>query len=158
MRYYFRTGKTTVYDAVKEDAYTEKQQKEVAEFIEKFQGDTPKLQFESTFIKLLGKMNDADTAEIEESWVTLLTPATEEVEEETKLPKWAVVLIVVGSVLVVATAVLVHLLMHRAKVKAKKREEEATVNAYRRKRIDTTDDKTIDVYATEESSEEEKEE
>ena len=103
-------------------------------------------------------MNDVDRAEIEESWVTLLTPTTEEVEEETKLPKWAVALIVVGSVLLVATAVLVPLLMHRAKVKAKKREEEATVNAYRRKRIDTTDDKTIDVYATEESSEEEKEE
>lgn len=158
MQYYFRTGKTTVYDAVKEDAYTEKQQTEVTEFIEKFQGNTPKLQFESTFIKLLGKMNDVDRAEIEESWVTLLTPTTEEVEEETKLPKWAVALIVVGSVLLVATAVLVPLLMHRAKVKAKKREEEATVNAYRRKRIDTTDDKTIDVYATEESSEEEKEE
>ena len=39
---------------------------------------------------------------------------------------------------------------NRKKKKAKKAEDEATVNAYKRKKIDTTDDKSIDVYAEEE--------
>ena len=34
------------------------------------------------------------------------------------------------------------------KKKAAKQAAEATVNAYKRKKIDTTDDKSIDVYAT----------
>ena len=39
----------------------------------------------------------------------------------------------------------------REKKKAEKAEAEATVNAYKRKKIDTTDDKSIDVYADDEA-------
>ena len=58
-------------------------------------------------------------------------------------------MIVVGGLLVVAAAVLVPLMVIRQR-KAKA-EAEATVNAYKRVKIDTTDDKSIDVYADEET-------
>lgn len=151
MTYYFRTGKTTAYDNVKEDVYDEKQQEKFTEFVNKFAGETPEFKLESAYIGLVGKMNEDDTTAIDEAWVTLLTPAEEETDEdESGLATWAIVLIVVGSVLVVATAVLVPLLVVRSKKKAKQREDEATVNAYKRSKIDTTDDKSIDVYADEE--------
>lgn len=153
MNYYFRTGKTSVYEDVKTEVYSEKEQEAFTAFTEKFQGETPEYSFESSYIKLLGKVTDKDAEAMEKSWVDLLTPETEEIVTKKGLPTWAIVLIVVGSVVVVATAVLVPLLIHMAKVKAKKREEEATVNAYRRKKIDTTDDKSIDVYAEEETEE-----
>ena len=54
---------------------------------------------------------------------------------------------------VVGAAVCIPLLIvANNKKKAKKAEEEATINAYKRKRIDTTDDKTIDVYTDEETA------
>jgi hypothetical protein len=45
--------------------------------------------------------------------------------------------------------VAVPIIFNEKKKRALAREAEATVNAYKRKRIDTTDDKTIDVYAEE---------
>ena len=147
MKYYFRTGKTDAFEAVK-DLYDSYQQDEFAKFV----ADTA-LAEESAFIGLVSSMTDADKDAIAQAWVNSLRAESEEAEDE-GLETWAIVLICVGSALVVAAAVLVPLLVVRAKKKAKQREAEATVNAYKRKTIDTTDDKSIDVYADEETAEE----
>ena len=147
MKYYFRTGKTDAFEAVK-DLYDSYQQDEFAKFV----ADTA-LAEESAFIGVVSSMTNADKDAIAQAWVNSLRSETEEAEDE-GLETWAIVLICVGSALVVAAAVLVPLLVVRAKKKAKQREAEATVNAYKRKAIDTTDDKSIDVYADEETAEE----
>ena len=100
----------------------------------------------------MGKWSDEDAAEINQSWVDLLTPEKDATEEESGLPTWAIILISVGSALVVGVAAFIVIRKVR-RAKAKKREEEATVNAYKRKKIDTTDDKSIDVYADENAEE-----
>ena len=98
-------------------------------------------------------MKDSDAEEIEESIGDYLREEKEEVVEEKGLPTWAIVLIVVGGVLVVAAAVVVSVVIV-SKKKAAKAEAEATVNAYKnKKKIDTTDDKSIDVYADKEAEE-----
>ena len=151
MTYYFRTGKTAVYDSVKADVYDEKQQEKFTAFVNKFAGETPEFKLESAYIGFIGAMKADDSTAIDDAWTALLTPEEETTaEDDDGLATWAIVLIVVGSVLVVATAVLVPLLIVRSKKKAKQREEEATVNAYKRQKIDTTDEKSIDVYADEE--------
>ena len=105
-------------------------------------------------IGLVGKMTEDDEEAIATAWAdSLLKPEVEE-DEDNSLPGWAIALIVVGSVLVVAAGAGVPFLVIYSKKKAEaKREAEATVNAYRRKKIDTTDDKTIDVYADEKAEE-----
>lgn len=156
MKYYFRTGKTAAYDAVKdvEDLYTKYQKDTFADFLKlfeedgKFEGIT-----ESKYINLVSRLTDDDKEAIEESWANYLLSKTEE-ETDDSLPTWAIVLIVVGGVLVVAAGVTIPLVIVAQKKAAKKREEEAIVSAYKRKKIDTTDDKTIDVYADEETVEE----
>ena len=95
-------------------------------------------------------MNETDAEAIDEAWVDSLLSETTEEDEDDGLPTWAIVLIVVGSVLVVAAATLIPVLVIHSKKKAKAKADEATVNAYKRKKIDTTDDKTIDVYADDE--------
>ena len=113
------------------------------------------------FIGLVGKMTKEDKKAIATAWTdSLLKPDVEE-EEDNSLPGWAIALIVVGSVLVVAAGAAVPFVLYLKKKEAAKKEAEAVVNAYRRKKIDTTDDKTIDVYADEkkeETAEEAKEE
>ena len=108
---------------------------------------------EKDFIGLIGKVKEDDATEMEEAWKnSLLTPEVEEEEEEESLPGWAIALIVVGSVLVVAGlgGGVYYYLKKKKDAKAK---EEAIINAYKRKSvIDTTDDKSIDVYADEEET------
>lgn len=152
MTYYFRTGKTEAYDSVKEEVYNETQQKAFDDFKAKFEGDNPEFVLESEYFTLMGKWSDEDAAEINQSWVDLLTPEKDATEEESGLPTWAIILISVGSALVVGVAAFIVIRKVR-RAKAKKREEEATVNAYKRKKIDTTDDKSIDVYADENAEE-----
>ena len=148
MKYYFRTGKTEAFEAVK-GLYDSYQQDEFA----KFAADTT-LAEESAFIGLVSSMTDADKNAIETAWVNSLRAETQNATEDKGLETWAIVLICVGGALVVAAAVLIPLLVIGAKKKAQAREAEATVNAYKRKKIDTTDDKSIDVYADEETVEE----
>ena len=81
-----------------------------------------------------------------------------EIVDEGGLPDYAIWLIVIGCVVVAAAIIAVPVVISSKKKAAKKREEEATVNAYKRKKIDTTDDKSIDVYADEEKAEEASEE
>ena len=152
MNYYFRTGETTAFEAVR-DEYKESQREAFDTFVALFKEGAPvedKLALENSFIKQLGKTNDTDADAIAQAWVDSLLKAEEEVEEA-GLATWAIVLIVCGSVIVVAAAVLVPLLISIKKKKAAKAEAENTVNAYKRK-IDTTDDKSIDVYADDEET------
>ncbi len=147
MTYYFRTGKTAAYEAVI-DLYEENtEQKYFNEFKAKFTAQTDKLELESYFYSIVGEMKTADVEAIDEAWVESLR--SEKAEEENEgLETWAIVLIVVGGVLVLAAA-LVPTLLFLSKKKAKAKAAEETVNAYKRKKIDTTDDKSIDVYADE---------
>ncbi len=149
MKYYFRTGETAAYTSV-EKLYDQYQKDEFKKFTE-----NTSFKKESDFVAFVGKMTEEDATAISDSWVDYLRKETvSETEETESLPTWAIVLIVVGSVLVVAAAVLVPVCVTLSKKKAAKREAEATVNAYKRKKIDTTDDKSIDVYADEETAEE----
>ncbi len=147
MEYYFRTGERKLFDeAYANELYDDNQKKSFDDFVAKFAAtDDTKLAFEKTFIQRLSKVTSADASSIAQAWADSLPqlPTNETVEDE--FP-W--VWVIIGGVLVVAAAVLVLLLVIRAKKKAKAKEDEATVNAYKRK-IDTTDDKSIDVYADE---------
>lgn len=150
MTYYFRTGETAAYEAVIDLYDEENEQKAFDEFKKKFAAETDKFQTESYFYALVGKMTSSDKAEIAEAWEGYLLSETDEAAKESDgLPGWAIALIVIGGVVIVATAVLVPVLLAVSKKKAKAKEAEETVNAYKRKKIDTTDDKTIDVYADE---------
>lgn len=154
LSYYFQTGETAVYESLKAQ-YSEKRQEEFTAFTARF-GEGKEFSTYSAFVKQVGEMKQSDKDAIQTHWENALTLEAEEVEEKKGLPTWAIVLIVVGSVLVVATAVLIPVLVIGAKKRKKARIAEATVNAYKRK-IDTTDDKTIDVYADEETQENEQE-
>ena len=159
MKYYFRTGETALYEAVK-DEYDEDDTKKFDEFVAKFkEGEEFDGVSESKYITLIGKMTEADKESIKNDWKnSLVIPESETENEEDKgLPTWAIWLIVCGGVVVVAAAVIVPLVIVSNKKKAKAKEAEATVNAYKRKRIDTTDDLTIDVYADEEETSTQKE-
>ena len=151
LEYYFRTGKSEKFDAAVElELYDENQVKEFEEFKGFFATDKKFAgAFESKYISMLGVMNETDAESLDEDWNLSILQEEEEETEDESLPTWAIVLIVVGSTLLVATGVAVPLLLAYKKKEAKRKEEEATVNAYKRKRVDTTDDKTIDVYADE---------
>ena len=155
MDYYFKTGKTEAFDAVKdvEDLYTEYQKTEFDAFKEKFEGGGEFAgMLETSYISLVGKMTEKDEEAIAENWADSLLSESEEDTDDNGLPTWAIVLIIVGGVLVVAGgAAAVVLYMKKKEAEAKR--AEAIVNAYQRKKIDTMDDKTIDVYADEEETE-----
>ncbi len=153
MEYYFRTGTRDKFDAVK-SLYSEYQVEEFEAFVAKFAENGEFAgKFESNFLALVGKMKASDAEEISSSWTTLLLE--EEVVETAKdgMPSWAIALIVIGCVLVVGVAVAIPTIIVCKKKRERKKEAEATVNAYKRKKIDTTDDKSIDVYATDEAEE-----
>ncbi len=151
MKYYFRTGGLTAYENVK-DLYSNTQQTAVTEFTKLFEGENA-LVFESEIIAQVGKTKDEDKTAIEEDWEGSFLK--EEAEEEVieSLSTWEIVLIVCCCVIGFVLVVIVPAVLIKRK-KAKKRREQAVLNAYKHKRIDTTDDKSIDVYADEEKAEE----
>ncbi len=156
MEYYFRTGETTAFEDVR-TLYGSYQAKEFDDFVAKFavkEGATAaEFKYENAFISRVGDITAADKEEIQTAWVdSLMQPEEEETTDE-GLPDWAIALIVCGSVLIVGAVVAVVLVIYFKKKKAKKAEEDATVNAYKRKQIDTTDDKSIDVYADDSAEE-----
>lgn len=157
MDYYFKTGKTAAFDAVKDvkDLYTDYQKDEFNKFVAMFaEGGQFAGKFEMAHVALVGRMTEADEEAIAENWADSLLSEKEEESMNKGLPTWAIVLIVVGGVLVVAGATAA--IVIGAKKKAAKAKRDADiVNAYQRKKIDTTDDKTIDVYAEEEPATEE---
>lgn len=158
MTYYFRTGAQSAIDEVKalfdKELYTEEQYGYFTEFVADSNANTYKS--ESDFIGLVGKVKDADKESMAQDWTDTLPQENATEEEKESLPVWAICLIVAGGVIIVAAAVVVALILIKKK-QAEKAEADATVNAYKRKKIDTTDDKTIDVYAdeTEETATEE---
>ena len=152
MEYFYKTGKTTAFEAVRE-LYEEKELTEdfdnfVAMFEEggEFEG-----MLETAYAAPVSRMTEEDVEAIEQNWADSLLSETEEEEEESGLPTWALILIIVGGVLVVGGAT-AGIWYYVAKKKAAAKKAESVVNAYRNK-IDTTDDKTIDVYADEETTE-----
>ena len=165
MDYYFKTGKTEAFDAVKDvaDLYTEYQKDEFASFVamfdkaddeatEEVEGFKGTGILETECIALVGRMTEEDKEAIATNWADSLLSETVEEEEDEGLPTWALILIIVGGVLVVAGAT-AGVWYYVSKKKAAAKKAESVVNAYRKK-IDTTDDKTIDVYADEETTEE----
>ncbi len=156
MEYYFRTGERAAFDAAFEkELYTEYEKEEFDKFVEEFKGKTPKFYKESAIISLVGKKSSTDAGLMNEGLLTLIQSETvTEEENEGGLKGWHIALIAVGGALVLAAAIVVPVVIVKEK-RAKKAEEEATVNAYKRKKIDTTDDKSIDVYADDEATEEE---
>ncbi len=152
MKYYFRTGSTAIYDTLEaedEDIYSDYQDEEFANFIKEFaEGGKFAGYLESKYISLVGKVNEDNQEAIDTAWESYLKQLDEEETDDEGLPTWAIVLICVGGALVVAAAVLVPVLVVKKK-KADKAKAEAIVNAYKRKKIDTTDDKSIDVYEVE---------
>ncbi len=153
MKCYFRNGNGATYDADEgvRALYSEKQVKEYDAFKAEF-GEGKKFAgaLESDFIYLVGRMNKTDKEAVETSWANYLLTETADDADEDGLETWAIVLIVCGGALVVAAAVLIPVIVCAKRKKARKAKEEAIVSAYKRKKIDTTDDKSIDVYADEE--------
>ena len=114
----------------------------------------PELKTATAYTNCISRMTEDDAENINEAWDNLLLyPEKEEVVADDGMPTWAVLLIVLGSVIVVVAAIGVPVILHVKKKKAAKREADAIVNSYKRQRIDTTDDKTIDVYADENAEE-----
>lgn len=105
------------------------------------------------YINVLGIVTEDDATMYAEQMVTLyVTTYSEEEEEETGLPAWAIVLIVVGSVLVaagIACAITIPLVIRNKKKKQAEGEEKKV----RRVKVDVTDDKSVDVYGTDEQTE-----
>ncbi len=140
IKYFFRSDLE-----VPADSKAEYDEEFFAEVVEKF-GENGLVK-EKAIISLIGRMTEDEIEEINEAWENSLLQPEAEPEEDNALPTWAIVLIVIGGVLVVGAGVAIPLIVVAKKKAAKKREEEATVNAYKRKKIDTTDDTSIDVYA-----------
>jgi hypothetical protein len=153
--HYYRTGKVSDLYTAQKNEYSKTVTTGFDEFVAKFaEGKAFVGGTEANFITAVSKFTKVDTAEIANAWESYLTLATDDTAEEDKgLPNWAIWLIACGSAVIVIGAVVIVLVIANKKKAAKKREEEATVNAYKRKRIDTTDDKTIDVYADENADE-----
>ena len=150
MTYYFRTGKKTAITTEVWNLYDSYQKKEFTEFETAAKNGEYKL--ENDFVKPIGKVNSIDQEAIDTAWAASLLSkeATTDVTEEKGLDTWVIVVIVAASVIVVAAAIVVPVVIVNKKA-AQRRAREATVNAYKRQKIDTTDDKSIDVYADEEA-------
>jgi len=149
MTYYYRTGDTKLVEELYNDGLYEATEYEVFT-------DFVKEQKAGNLVSLVGKedkvITKADKDAMEAGWRSTLPSETETVEEEGGMKAWQICLIVAASVVVVATAIIVPVII-LSKKKAAREEAYATANAYKRKKIDTTDDKTIDVYADEEAEE-----
>jgi len=103
------------------------------------------------YIGLMGgkeAIKSADIDAIENSWAGTLQQETP-VATDDSFPVWATVLLVIGGVLVVGAAIGVPVGLHlRKKAQLQAAYERTRV---RKDRLDTTDDKSIDVYADEET-------
>ncbi|MBQ8885627.1 MAG: hypothetical protein IJY62_04615 [Clostridia bacterium] len=180
LKYYFRTGETTAYDEFIAEAkakgykehyrydeysinefkafttHTKSENEDANDYTAMFgydANDTSKYYgVESYYTNLLGVMTDADKKEIEAVWRSAdyiePLPAEAEAEDNSKTA-WLVVGIVAG-VLAVAAAITVPVVIHLKKKAKLAADREAT--AIRKPKIDTTDDKSIDVYADDEET------
>lgn len=158
---YFYTASTQYFDDnLKEAAdagqketslYSEEAQAAFRAYAEGKEGETA-LSFASyrtrdSFILPIGEMSESDKDAYTEYWHGALQRYVEE-ETDDSLPVWAWVLIGVGIGLVVLAAVLVPLLV----VRSKKRKAAESAPKKKRMEVDITDDRSVDVYATEEKT------
>ena len=151
MTYYFRTGsKKAITDEVWELYDEDFQQTKFTEFETAIKSGEYKL--ENAFVKAVGKVSAEDQEAIDTAWAASLLTVEDDstTTEESGLDTWVIVVIVAASVIVAAAAIIIPVVIVNNKA-AQRRAREATVNAYKRKKIDTTDDKSIDVYADEEA-------
>lgn len=164
-KYFFNTGKTEAFYANIEEAvelgkketylYTEEQQNAFKAFAEgtgetegKFvDEDGNSYRVRSYFITRLGEMSEADATAIDDYWTGTLERYVV-TQTDTSLPTWAIAVIVVGAVLVAAGAGLGVFFGVRAKKKAAQGAE-----GKERLHVDTTDDRSVDVYAEPEPAE-----
>ena len=106
---------------------------------------------ESYFINLVGARNAEDEKTYAEGVAAeLLSP--EEKAVDNSFPVWAIVLISVGGGLLVAAGIATPIILAYKKKQKARRDMEAT-RVKKRKKIDTTDDRTIDVYGDETAEE-----
>lgn len=146
LEYYFRTGKTAAYDAVKTE-YDEDQQQLVTEFMNE-NGELKDYLKATAFYNQIGIVKAADQEAMDEAWANSLEkPETD--EENDEFPVWAIVLLSVAGGLIVAAAIAVPVCISVAKKRKLAQDREKTRV---KKHIDTTDDKSIDVYATDEET------
>lgn len=141
-------GKTEKY--VLKNIYTQKEQDAFKDFttgkaedLEKFKDGTESYFSLAYFTTRLGEMNEADTQAYSDYWKTSVLQAYIEstTEEDEGLAWWAWLLIAIAIAAVVA-GVIVGLLFY-----LKKRKKD-TAPKVERMRVDTTDDKDVDVYNT----------
>ena len=150
VQYYFYTGKTQQFEDNIKEAEEETGKKntlysedEVNAFDEYTQKTDLKLR--SYFITKLGQMSQADEESYSEYWKNSLQHYTPPTETSTGLPAWAWALIGIAiGLVVIGAGVAVYFV-----VRSKKKEEEP---AKKKMYVDTTDDKDVDVYATDETA------
>ena len=177
-RYYLDAGKTgaTVYEntdyytailaQAKEEGYTDTYlysqyfQDTFAAFMAKtgeYEGkfvdaDGKDYGVQSYFYAWIGEVTDADMEAIDAVYETeYVKTLTEEEEETSALPAWAIALIAIGAAAVVGavgTIVATTVIRNKKKAAPAVREEKL--------KVDTTDDKSVDVYADEEKQDEDK--
>ena len=158
--YYYRTGTGAATDYALEDVkalndeYKAENDKDLA-WLEEFNKfvagkDDYAHKYEKDFITLLGTQTDEDKDAMRQAWVDTLPFADEEAETEDELEVWEICLIVAAGVVVLAAAIVIPVVLVNKK-KAERARADAIVNAHKRIKLDTTDDKSIDVYADEES-------
>ncbi len=123
--------------------------------LDKFDATKPDyIKSATAYVNAIGRKTESDVEEMNEAWDGLLLyPEEEEPAADEGMAAWLIWLIVLSGVIVVAAAVSVPVVLYLKKKKAAKREADAIVNSYKRQRIDTTDDKTIDVYADDKEEE-----
>ncbi len=156
LKYYFRTGETEVFDdAVALDLYTAEEAQVLTDFKAGKEQNKKTLPVnaanaaivsETEFVNRLGGYSDEDIELMKEGWTNTLRHEEETEETEEGWPTWAIITAAIGGGVVVILLITVPVIVVNNKKKAR-RKAEATVNAYKRKKIDTTDDKSIDVYA-----------
>ena len=159
IKYYFYTGSTELFAENIREAeedygktnvylYTEDEQTSFYEFAEKGTLNDTKYgdaRVRSYFVTKLGQWTEEDEKAYQDYWQNALKRYVEPATEEEGLEAWEWALIGVAIGLVVIGGVLTTVLLVRRNKKKKAKNEKPV-----RMRVDTTDDRTVDVYATEE--------
>ncbi len=157
---YFYTGKRNYFDdniqfaidnGEKETAlYSEEDKAAFTAYVNGKEGETD-LAFKdyrllSNFVTRLGVVTEEDNEAMDTYWTNTLEHFTEEEETEEGLPAWAWALIGVGIGLVVVAGVVTTVVL----VRKKKHKKVEAAPKKQRMVVDTTDDKSVDVYAADE--------
>lgn len=163
IKYYFYTGERAQFDenirfsmeeGGKKDTflYTEKDKTAFNDFVEEKVKDGDKVRFRdengksyrvlSYFTNMIGEKNKADEESYAEYWKTTLQNYKLPEKEDEGLAWWAWMLIGISIGVVVAGIILAIVLILRKKKKANAQEEKQE-----KMKVDTQDDREIDVYA-----------